>query len=119
MFINPSSNVFRKLNQITELAKPKDILAITDSREIADELKQNIIDAAFNMGHYQTGKLERSIGVRNMGNGDWGVTGVDYAKYVNGRDRDNPELGEGFIDEAVAITTQELDLDSNDIEVMI
>ena len=117
MFINPSSNAFRKLNQITELAKPKDILAITDSRDIAQEVKQNIIDTADAYGHYQTGKLERSIGVRNMGNGDWGVTGVAYAKYVNGRDRET--FGEGFIDEAVAITTQELDLDSNDIEVMI
>ena len=119
MILSNNFSTFRKLNQITELARPKDILAITDSREIADELKQNIIDTADAMGHRQTGKLERSIGVRNMGNGDWGVTGVDYAKYVNGRDRDNPEIGEGFVDEAVAITTQELDLDYNDIEIMI
>ena len=119
MILSSNFSTLRKLNQITELAKPKDVLAITDSREIAEELKQNIVDAADAMGHYQTGKLERSIGVRNMGNGDWGVTGVDYAKYVNGRDRDNPELGEGFIDEAVAITTQELDLDSGDIEVLV
>lgn len=117
MILSSNFSTLRKLNQITELAKPKDVLAITDSREIAEELKQNIVDAADAMGHYRTGKLERSIGVRNMGDGDWGVTGVDYAKYVNGRDRDS--IGEGFVDEAVAITTQELDLDKNDIEILI
>ncbi len=49
--------------------------------------------------------------------GDFAVTGVDYAKYVNGRDRET--FGEGFIDEAVAITEQELDLGINDIDVLI
>jgi len=52
-----------------------------------------------------------------MGDGDFAVTGVDYAKYVNGRDRET--FGEGFIDEAVAITEQELDLGINDIDVLI
>ncbi len=117
MFINPSSNAFRKLNQITELAKPKDLLVLTPDRFVAEEVKQNIIDTADAYGHYQTGKLERSIGIRNMGNGDYAVTGVDYAKYVNGRDRE--AFGEGFIDEAVTITEQELDLNPNDIDVLI
>ncbi len=117
MFTNSFINTFRKLDQITELAKPKDLLVLTPSRDIAEEVKQNIIDTANTYGHYQTGKLERSIGIRNMGDGDFAVTGVDYAKYVNGRDRET--FGEGFIDEAVAITEQELDLDINDIDVLV
>lgn len=117
MFAGNHNNTFRKLNQITELARPKDLLVLTPDRFIAEEVKQNIIDTADTYGHYQTGKLERSIGVRNLGNGDYAVTGVDYAKYVNGRDREN--FGEGFIDEAVAITEQELDLNFNDIEVLV
>ena len=110
MFVGSNNNAFRKLNQITELAKPKDILAVADSRDIAEELKQNIIDTANNLHGGGTGKLERSIGVRRMENGDYGVTGIDYAKYVNGRDRETFGEDNGFIDEAAAITRQELDL---------
>lgn len=115
MFTNSFLNTFRKLEQITELAKPKDVLVVADERYIAEEIKQNIIDTADAYGHYRSGKLERSIGVRRMGNGEYGVTAVDYAKYVNGYDRES--LGIGFIDEAIDITQQELDLRPGDIDI--
>jgi hypothetical protein len=41
--------------------------------------------------------MENSIGVRKMGD-EYGVTGVDYTKYVNSRDRENS--GQGFLDVA-------------------
>lgn len=116
MFIGSNNNAFRKLNQITELARPKDILAVADSRDIAEELKQNIIDFAEAFDHVRSGKLVNSIGVRNMGDGEYGVTAVDYAKFVNGRDRDNFG-GNGFIDDAVDQTMLEYNLDPGDIEI--
>ncbi len=117
MFTNNFNNTFRKLNQI-EMARTKDLLVLAPDREIAEEVRQNIIDTANLLHSGGTGKLERSIGIRNMGDGDYAVTGIDYAKYVNGRDREATG-GMGFIDEAVAITEQELDLDSNDLDILV
>lgn len=115
MFTNNFNNTFRKLNEI-ELASRKDVLAVVDSRFIADELKQNIIDFAESFDHVRSGRMVNSIGVRNMGDGEYGVTAVDYAKFVNGRDRDNFG-GNGFIDDAVDQTMLEYDLDPGDIEI--
>ena len=83
------------------LAKQKDIVAMAPDRDTALELKQNIIDEIEVFDHNQTGRMENSIGVRKMGD-EYGVTAVDYAKYVNGRDREND--GQGFIDAAVQQT---------------
>jgi hypothetical protein len=83
------------------LAKQKDIVAMAPDRDTALELKQNIIDEIDFYDHNQTGRLENSIGVRKVGD-EYGVTAVDYAKYVNGRDREND--GQGFIDAAVQQT---------------
>jgi hypothetical protein len=80
------------------LAKQKDIVAMAPDRDTALELKQNIIDEIEVFDHNVTGKMENSIGVRKMGD-EYGITAVDYAKYVNGRDRENE--GQGFIDAAV------------------
>lgn len=115
MFISNSNNAFRKLNQI-ELANKKDVLAVVESRFIADELKQNIIDFAEAFDHVRTRRMVDSIGVRNMGDGEYGVTAVNYAKFVNGRDRDNFG-GNGFIDDAVDQTMLEYNLDPGDIEI--
>jgi len=84
-----------------DLAASKDILAIAPDRDTALELKQNIIDEIEVFDHNVTGKMENSIGVRKMGD-EYGVTGVDYAKYVNGYDRETS--GQGFIDAAVQQT---------------
>jgi hypothetical protein len=80
------------------LAKQKDIVAMAPDRDTALELKQNIIDEIDFFDHNVTGTMENSIGVRKMGD-EYGVTAIDYAKYVNGRDRESG--GEGFIDAAV------------------
>lgn len=118
MFTNSFINTFRKLDQITELAKPKDLLVLAPDRQIAEEVKQNIIDTADSLHGDGTGRMARSIGVRRMGDGDYAVTGIDYAKYVNGRDRENFG-GVGFIDEAVEATRRDFDLDINDIDVLV
>ena len=83
------------------LAKQKDIVAMAPDKDTALELKQNIIDEIEVFDHNVTGKMENSIGVRKMGD-EYGVTAIDYAKYVNGRDRENE--GQGFIDVAVQQT---------------
>jgi hypothetical protein len=84
-----------------ELATTKDVVAMAPDRDTALELKQNIIDEIDVFDHNVTGRMENSIGVRKMGD-EYGVTAVDYAKYVNGRDRENE--GQGFIDAAVQQT---------------
>jgi hypothetical protein len=89
-----------KLNKYEELGrKPKDIIAVAESREMAEEIKQNVIDQLDFYDHNNTGTLENSISVRPLGGGEFGVTAVDYAKYVNGYDRE--KFGNGFIDDAV------------------
>lgn len=80
-----------------ELAKPKDIVAVAPDRDTALELKQNIIDSIEEYDHNQTGRMENSVAVRKSGD-EYEIAMVDYAKYVNGRDRE--ETGAGFIDDA-------------------
>jgi hypothetical protein len=99
MFKSGTSTFLDKLNKYEELGrKSKDTLVIADSRELAEEIKQNMIDEAELAGHNDTGTMENSFSVRPAGGGDYAVKGVDYTKYVNGRDR---ESGEGFVDAAV------------------
>jgi hypothetical protein len=89
-----------KFSKYAELGrKPKDILAIADSRELADEIKQNAIDNSELFGHNDTGAMENSFSVVPVGGGDYAVKGVDYVKYVNGYDRETG--GTGFVDDAV------------------
>jgi hypothetical protein len=103
-----------KLNKYEELGrKPKDIIVIADSRELAEEIKQNMIDESDFAGHNDTGTMENSFNVVPVGGGDFAVKGVDYTKYVNGYDR---ETGQGFVD--VAVDTALLDL-GGDAEVII
>lgn len=96
-----------------ELAKRKDVIATAEDRAAADNLKQYVIDEIEAFNHVDTGKLQNSIGVRDLGNGEYGVTAVDYAKYVNGRDRESG--GEGFIDVAV----NQARLDGDDVESLV
>jgi len=89
-----------KLNKYEELGrKPKDTLVIADSKELAEEIKQNLIDESELAGHNNTGTMENSFSVRPNGGGDFAVKGVDYTKYVNGYDRE--ANGSGFVDDAV------------------
>ena len=88
-----------QLSKYAELGrKPKDTLVVADSRELAEEIKQNLIDQSELFNHNVTGTMENSFSVRPNGGGDFAVKGVDYVKYVNGYDR---ETGTGFVDDAV------------------
>ena len=89
-----------KLNKYAELGrKPKETLVIADSKELAEEIRQNMIDESELAGHNDTGTMENSFSVRPAGGGDYAVKGVDYVKYVNGYDRETG--GTGFVDDAV------------------
>jgi hypothetical protein len=100
MFKSRTSTFLDKLIKYEELGrKSKDIIAVAESREMAEEIKQNVIDQLDFYDHNVTGNLENSIGVRPLGDGEFGVTAADYAKYVNGRDRE--ATGTGFVDDAV------------------
>ena len=97
-----------------ELArKAKEVVAMAGDRESAENLKQYVIDEMEAFDHVDTGKLQRSVGVRNMGGGDYGITMEEYGIYVNGYDRE--ATGEGFIDSAI---NQSL-LDGDDVEILI
>jgi hypothetical protein len=100
MFTSGDRAFLNNLNKYQSLGrKPKDVIAVAESREMADEIKQNVIDQLDFYDHNNTGTLENSIGVRPLGNGEFGVTATDYAKYVNGYDRE--KFGNGFVDDAV------------------
>jgi hypothetical protein len=110
MFKSGTQTYFNKLNQFVDLGrKPKDIIAIAESRAMAEEIKQNVIDQLEFYDHNVTGNLENSIGVRPLGGGEFGVTAAEYAKYVNGYDRE--KFGTGFVDDAVNEAI--LDFDEN------
>ena len=97
-----------------ELARrAKEVVAMAGDREAADNLKQHVIDEMEAYGHVDTGKLQNSVGVRNLGGGEYGITMEEYGVYVNGYDRQS--MGEGFIDTAV---NQAL-LDGDDVEILI
>jgi len=97
---NAFKSYSNQLNKYAELGrKSKDTLVVADSRELAEEIKQNMIDESELAGHNDTGTMENSFSVRPNGGGDFAVKGVDYTKYVNGYDRETN--GTGFVDDAV------------------
>ena len=97
-----------------ELARrAKEVVAMAGDREAADNLKQYVIDEMEAFDHVDTGKLQNSVGVRNLGGDEYGITMEEYGVYVNGRDRET--MGEGFIDVAV---NQAL-IDGDDVEILI
>jgi len=100
MFTSGDKAFLNNLNKYQSLGrKPKDVIAIAESRAMAEEIKQNVIDQLDIYDHNDTGTLENSISVRPLGGGEFGVTAAEYAKYVNGYDRE--KTGTGFVDDAV------------------
>lgn len=95
------------------LAKAKDVVASTYGRDSAENLRQHMIDEMEAYDHVDTGRLQNSVGIRSLGEGEYGITMAEYGKYVNGYDREKE--GEGFIDTAV---NQSI-LDGDDSEVLI
>lgn len=96
-----------------ELAKTKDIVAVAPDRDTALELKQNIIDSIEEYDHNQTGRMENSVAVRKSGD-EYEIAMIDYAKYVNGRDRET--TGAGFIDDAVNQTILDT---GEDVQILV
>ena len=97
-----------------ELARrAKEVVAMAGDRESANNLKQHVIDEMEAFDHVDSGKLQNSVGVRSLGDGDYGITMEQYGVYVNGYDRES--MGEGFIDVAV---NQAL-IDGDDVEILI
>ena len=56
MFKANHISFLNNLNKWQALGAKKDILAVADSRELAEEIKQNIIDEADFAGHVNTGR---------------------------------------------------------------
>lgn len=91
------SKVLSKFSTI-ELGRKKDIIAVTDEREVAEAVADGVREAILDNGHVQSGRLLNSISVVKSG-GEYEVKAVDYAKYVNGYDIE-AGLG-GFINEGI------------------
>ena len=102
-----------QLEKMEMARQAKEVVAMAGSREEAENLKQYVVDEMQAFDHVDTGKLQNSVGVRNLGDGDYGITMEQYGVYVNGYDRES--TGEGFIDAAV---NQAL-IDGDDVEILI
>ena len=83
MFKSGTSTFLDKLNKYEELGrKPKDTLVVADSRELAEEIKQNLIDEADLAGHNNTGTMENSFSVRPAGGGEYEVKVVSVSAVI-------------------------------------
>ena len=94
---NLHNKILSKISSV-ELGRKKDIIAVTDEREVAEAVADGIRDAIVENGHVQSGRLFDSISVVKSGD-EYEVKAVDYAKYVNGRVVENG--GPGFINEGI------------------
>jgi hypothetical protein len=112
MVYNIQSSVFARIANIS-LASSKDIIAIAEDRESALAAKSDIIAEIEAYDHIDTGRMINSISVSSIGGGEFAIKAVDYAKYVNGYDRE--ATGAGFIDDAIA----NAQLDGYDVEVAV
>lgn len=100
---NLHSKVLSKISNV-ELGRKKDIIAVTDEREVAEAVADGVREAILDNGHVQSGRLLNSISVAKAGD-EYEVKAVDYAKYVNGRDIDNGL--DGFINEGIQVAQRE------------
>ena len=105
--------LFDQMERHELAASTKAVVAIADGRDAADNLKQYVVDEIEAYNHVDTGKLQRSVGVRNLGDGQYGITMEEYGIYVNGYDREKE--GEGYLDTAI---NQAL-LDGDDVEILV
>lgn len=96
MFYNPTKSVFKRMS--IELGMRKDILVITEDADAAQVVAQNMRDEIELLDHVDSGKMLNSI-TATVRDGENVVTGVTYAKYVDGYDQEKGE--QGFIQPAV------------------
>ena len=81
-----------------ELGQRKDVIAYAGDRDSAQAIAQDVRNEIETFDHIDTGRMLNSVTATVRG-GEHVVTAVDYAKYVNGYDRESD--GAGFIDDAV------------------
>jgi hypothetical protein len=96
-----------------ELGVRKDVIAIAQDKDSAEAAAMSIRDEIEFRDNIQTGKMLNSITAVPIGGGEYAVKAIDYAKYVNGYQREVDNAG--FIDDGVAAAQ----LDGFDVEVNI
>lgn len=96
MFINTTKSVFSRM--AVELGQRKTVIAYADDKESAEAIAMDIRNEIEAFDHVDTGRMLNSVTATTRGS-QHVVTAVDYAVYVNGRDREID--GEGFIDAGV------------------
>ena len=112
MFINTQKSVFSRM--ATELGrKSKDIIAIAGDRDSAEAAAESIRQEIEFRDNIVSGALLNSISVTPAGGGEYAVKAIDYAKFLNGRQREVDNAG--FIDDGVAAAQ----LDNYDVEVNV
>jgi len=112
MFINTQKSVFARM-QIELGRRSKDIIAIAQDRDSAEAAAMSIRDEIEFRDNIQTGALLNSITAVPIGGGEYAVKAIDYAKFLNGRQREVDNAG--FIDDGVAAAQ----LDNYDVEVNV
>ena len=96
MFTNTQKSVWSRMQ--VELGQRKDVIAYAGDRDSAQAIAMDVRQEIENFDHIDTGRMLNSVTATVRG-GEHVVTAVDYAKYVNGYDREKD--GAGFIDDAV------------------
>ena len=96
MLINTTKSVFSRMK--VELGQRKDIIAYADDADSAQAAAMSIRDEIEAYDHVDTARMLNSITATKRG-GEHVVTAVDYAKFVNGRDKENGEAG--FVEDGV------------------
>jgi hypothetical protein len=102
MFKSPLHSALNTVSKWEDLGRrPKDLLAVADTKQLADEIRRNASENAKFEDHVKTGSMLRNFRVIKTGdkNLPWGISGTQYVKYVNGYDAE--ARGAGFFDDAV------------------
>ena len=111
MWHNTTKSVFSRMQ--VELGVRKDVIAIAQDKDSAEAAAMSIRDEIEFRDHIDTGRMIDSITAVPIGGGEYGVKATQYAKYVNGYDREAD--GAGFIDDGVAAAQ----IDGYDVEVNV
>lgn len=96
MFYNPTKSAFKRMTQ--ELGARKDTLVIAEDADAAQVIAENMRQEIEAYDHVDTGRMLNSINATKRAGEDV-VVGAQYAKYVNGRDKESGESG--FVQDAV------------------
>jgi hypothetical protein len=96
MFYSTNKSVFKRMTQ--ELGARKDTLVIAEDADAAQVIAENMRQEIEVYDHVDSGRLLNSINATKRGGEDV-VVGAEYAKFVNGYDKEKGESG--FVQDAV------------------